>query len=232
MANKRMFSKEITNTDRFQSLKLSAQALYFHLGVNADDDGFIGNPLSITKCIGASPGDLKMLVDSGYLIPFNGGVYLITDWFINNYIRADRRKPTIYQEFFGMVELNDSARYVICQAADIPMVDPDKSSIDQSSTEVVSIEGMTPGQQTTRRFCPPSVSEVKEYCLENEYPVDPERFIDYYVANGWKVGRNPMKDWRAAVRVWAKNEKPGGLGRNVPDFSSWVDELTKGGASS
>ena len=92
MANKRMFSKEITNTDRFQSLKLSAQALYFHLGINADDDGFIGNPLSITKCIGASPGDLKILVDSGYLIPFNGGVYLITDWFINNYIRADRRK--------------------------------------------------------------------------------------------------------------------------------------------
>ena len=229
MANKRMFSKAITNTDRFQSLKLSAQALYFHLGVNADDDGFIGNPRSIMKCIGASNADLKILVDSGYLLPFNGGVYLITDWFINNYIRADRRKPTIYQEFFGMVELDESARDVMCRSVGIPMVDPDKSSINKSSTEEMSIEGQAPAQQTTRRFCPPSVSEVKEYCLEHEYPVDPERFIDYYDANGWKVGRNPMKDWRAAVRVWARNENPAGTIRPVPDFSSWADELMKGG---
>ena len=229
MANKRMFSKEITNTDRFQSLKISVQALYFHLGVNADDDGFIGNPLSITKCIGATTNDLKILVENGYLIPFNGGVYLITDWFINNYIRADRRKPTIYQEFYSMVRCDDNQRYVICPSDDIPMVDPDKSSIDKSSTEEMSIEGRAPGQQTTRRFCPPSVSEVKEYCLEHEYPVDPERFIDYYDANGWKVGRNPMKDWRAAVRIWVKNEKQGDSVRNVPDFSAWADEISKGG---
>ena len=229
MANKRMFSKEITNPDRFQSMKLSAQALYFHLGINADDDGFTGNARSIIKCIGATTKDLKILVDNGYLIPFGDGVYLITDWHINNYIREDRRKPTIYQEPYSLVCCDDSKRYVICQAVDIPMVDPDKNSIDQGSTEESSTEGMTPGQQTTRRFCPPSVSEVKEYCLEHEYPVDPERFIDYYDANGWKVGRNPMKDWRAAVRVWARNEKPAGTIRPGPDFSSWADELMKGG---
>ena len=229
MANKRMFSKEITNTDRFQSMKLSAQALYFHLGVNADDDGFTGNARSIIKCIGATAKDLKILVENGYLIPFDDRVYLITDWHINNYIREDRRKPTIYQEPYSLVQCDDSKRYVICQAADIPMVDPDKSSIGKSSTGEISTEGMTPGQLTTKRFCHPSVSEVKEYCLEKGYSVDPERFIDYYDANGWKVGRNPMKDWRAAVRIWAKNEKPGGSGRSVPDFSAWVDELTKGG---
>ena len=232
MANKRMFSKEITNTDRFQAMKLSAQALYFHLGINADDDGFTENSRSIMKCIGATTRDLKILVENGYLIPFDDRVYLITDWHINNYIRPDRHKPTIYPEYYDMVSCEESGRYVKCPSVGIPMVDPDKSSIAQSSTEEVSIEGVTLRQQTTRRFCPPSVSEVKEYCLENEYPVDPERFIDYYDANGWKVGRNPMKDWRAAVRVWAKNDKPGGLGRTVPDFSSWVDELTKGGASS
>lgn len=229
MANKRMFSKEITNTDRFQSLKISAQALYFHLGINADDDGFTGNSRSIMKCIGATTKDLKILVENGYLIPFDDGVYLITDWHINNYIRPDRHKPTIYPDYYDMVSYENSGRYVMCPTVGIPMVDPDKKSIDQGSTEENRSEGMTPGQRSTRRFCPPSVSEVKTYCLENGYTVDPERFIDYYDANGWKVGRNPMKDWRAAVRVWAKNEKSGGSGRSVPDFSAWVDELTKGG---
>ena len=228
MANKRMFSKDLVNTDRFHSLKLSAQALYFHLGVNADDDGFIGNPMFITRGIGAAPGDLKILVDAGYLIPFGGGVYLITDWLINNYIRGDRYKPTIYQDFKALVLVDECQRYVMRQPSGIPMVDPDKISLDKSSISEISIEGVAP-ENNKKRFCPPSVSEVKDYCLKHEYPVDPERFIDYYDANGWKVGRNPMKDWRAAVRVWARNEKPAGTIRPVPDFSSWADELMKGG---
>ena len=77
MAVKRMFSKNVTNPDRLQSLPLSAQALYFHLGMNADDDGFVGNPLSITRCIGASESDLGVLVDNDFLIRFPNGVYLI-----------------------------------------------------------------------------------------------------------------------------------------------------------
>ena len=229
MANKRMFSKEITNTDRFQSMKPSSQALYFHLGMNADDDGFIGNPMSITKCIGAVENDLKTLAESGYLIPFEGGVYLITDWLINNYIRSDRYKPTIYQEYLRQISFDDSRRYVICQPCGSHLVDTDKISIDKHSIGEISIEGRAP--QTTKRFCPPSFSEVKEYCLENGYSIDPEKFITYYDANGWKIGRNPMKDWKAAVRLWSKNEKAI-LQKSAPDFSSWADEVSKGGAFS
>ena len=229
MANKRMFSKEITNTDRFQSMKPSSQALYFHLGMNADDDGFVGNPMSITKCIGASENDLKTLTESGYLIPFGGGVYLITDWLINNYIRSDRHKPTIYQEYLRLVCCDDSHRYVICQPCGSHLVDADKISIGKNSTDEMSTEGRAP--QTAKRFCPPSFSEVKEYCLENGYLIDPEKFIVYYDANGWKVGRNPMKDWKAAVRLWAKNEKTLSP-KTAPDFSSWADEVSKGGAFS
>ena len=228
MANKRMFSKDLINTDCFQSLRLSAQALYFHLGVNADDDGFIGNPLSITKSIGASTADLKILVEAGYLIPFNNGVYLITDWHINNYIRSDRYKPTIYLDLRRMVLLNDCNRYVMCQAVGIPMVDPDKISIDKSSIDEISIEGEAP--ENKKRFHPPSVSEVEAYCLENGYSIDPDRFVDYYNMKGWKVGRNPMKDWKAAVRLWNRNERPSV--KAVPDFSSWADEISKGGGQS
>lgn len=121
-----MFSKEITNTDSFQSMKLSTQALYFHLGVNADDDGFIGNPLSIAKAINASTKDLDKLVESGYLLPFRGGVYLITDWHINNHIRKDRYRPTSHQEFKRKVIIDENSRY----ALGIPVVDPNKDSID------------------------------------------------------------------------------------------------------
>ncbi|MBQ6670217.1 MAG: hypothetical protein IJM80_01140, partial [Firmicutes bacterium] len=63
----------------------------------------------------------------------------------------------------------------------------------------------------------------------NGYSIDPERFIDYYDANGWKVGRNPMKDWKAAVRTWVRNEKSAAKERYVPDFSGWADEITNGG---
>lgn len=64
------------------------------------------------------------------------------------------------------------------------------------------------------RFAPPTVEEVAAYCQERGNQVDPQRFVDYYDANGWKVGRNPMKDWKAAVRTWEKNgydtRKPSG----------------------
>ena len=107
------------------------------------------------------------------------------------------------------------------------MVDTDKISIGKNSTDEMSTEGRVP--QTAKRFCPPSFSEVKEYCLENGYSIDLEKFIAYYDANGWKVGRNPMKDWKAAVRLWVKNEKNISA-KPTPDFSSWADEVSKGGA--
>ena len=57
-----------------------------------------------------------------------------------------------------------------------------------------------------KRFIPPTLEEVKEYCIERKNNVDAQRFIDYYSSNGWKVGRNSMKDWKAAIRTWEKNQ--------------------------
>ncbi len=125
MAVKRMFSKNVTNTDRLQSLPLSAQALYFHLGMNADDDGFVGNPLSITRCIGASESDLGVLVDNDFLIRFQNGVYLIKDWHVNNYIRPDRYQKTAYTDLIGSVYVDDGDRYQFGIPPDIPAVDPE-----------------------------------------------------------------------------------------------------------
>jgi len=61
---------------------------------------------------------------------------------------------------------------------------------------------------TRHRFVPPTVDQVKAYCTEKGYTVDADRFVDYYTSNGWRVGKNPMKDWKAAVRSWNRKEQP------------------------
>ena len=98
MANKRMFSKEIINTDRFQSMKLSAQALYFHLGINADDDGFCDNPKGIARLAGCKFDAVRELKDAGYVIDFDGGLFVVVHWMQHNYIQKDRYHETRFIE--------------------------------------------------------------------------------------------------------------------------------------
>lgn len=105
MANKRMFSLEIVDTDKFMGLSLSAQALYFHLGMRADDDGFVSVTKKIMFFIGCSQKELKQLVDNGFVIPFESGIVVITDWKKQNYIQKDRYKPTVYTEERSCLDL-------------------------------------------------------------------------------------------------------------------------------
>ena len=98
MAERRMFAKTIIDSDAFLEMPMSAQALYFHLGMRADDDGFINNPKKIQRMVGASEDDLKLLMAKNFIIPFESGVVVIKHWKIHNYIQADRYKPTVYQE--------------------------------------------------------------------------------------------------------------------------------------
>lgn len=97
MANRRMFSLDVVDTDRFLDMPATTQALYFHLGMRADDDGFVSSPKKITALIGCNLDDLKLLITKQFVIPFESGVVVISDWRINNYIQKDRYKPTIYQ---------------------------------------------------------------------------------------------------------------------------------------
>ena len=78
-------------------------------------------------------------------------------------------------------------------------------------TTTSTIESMADKPPKHTRFSPPSVDDVRAYCSLHGYNVDAERFVDFYTSNGWKVGRNPMKDWKAAVRTWAKKEKSNGM---------------------
>ena len=108
MAQRRMFSKKITDTDSFLDMSLSAQALYFHLNMGADDEGFVDNVKKIQRSIGASNDDLKILVGKGFLLPFESGVVVIRHWRIHNYIQADRFQATIYQDEKEQLEFDKS----------------------------------------------------------------------------------------------------------------------------
>ncbi|QKE60407.1 replication initiation protein [Streptococcus phage smHBZ8] len=108
MAQRRMFSKKITETDKFLEMPLSSQALYFHLSMGADDEGFIDRAKTIQRTIGASDDDMKLLIAKGFLIPFESGVVVIRHWRIHNYIQADRFQSTIYQNEKKQLEYDSS----------------------------------------------------------------------------------------------------------------------------
>lgn len=96
MAKRRMFSKDVINLDSFMDMPLSARALYFHLGMEADDDGFLGNPKMIVRSVGCSQGDLEHLVAKGFVCAFKTGVIVITHWNQNNHIQKDRYHETTF----------------------------------------------------------------------------------------------------------------------------------------
>ena len=107
MANRRMFSLDVIDTDVFLEMPLTTQALYFQLGMRADDDGFVSSPKRVLKMLDCKPDDLRILISRGYVIVFETGVIVITDWKANNLIKTDRYKKTRYQEEFKQLELRD-----------------------------------------------------------------------------------------------------------------------------
>ena len=111
MAQKRMFDKTITNSDEFLEMPDSSQNLYFHLSMNADDDGFVNNWKSIMRMTGHKEDDLKVLIAKQFIIPFDSGVIVIKHWRINNYLRNDRYIETKYKEEKSKLTLDDNLVY-------------------------------------------------------------------------------------------------------------------------
>jgi len=111
VAQRRMFSKKVTDTDTFLDMPLSTQALYFHLNMHADDDGFIDNTKTIQRMIGSSDDDRKLLVAKQFLLPFENGVVVIKDWRVHNYIRKDTYNQTMYPNELEQLNINDSGQY-------------------------------------------------------------------------------------------------------------------------
>ena len=210
-----MFTKKITESDAFLDMPSSTQMLYFHFSMNADDDGFVNNPKKIQKMCGASDDDFKLLIAKSFIILFDSGIIVIKHWKMHNYIQADRYRPTDYVEEKSMLGIKSNKAYTL----DVSKMDTEciqngyigkdsigKVSIDKDSKDKDS-KGESVRGEKAKRFYPPTLDEVKQYCEERNNNIDPMAFIDFYSSKGWMIGKNRMKDWKAAVRTWERKRK-------------------------
>lgn len=112
MAKRRMISLDVVDTDLFLSMPITSRCLYYDLLVRADDDGFVGSPRKIQRMIGSSDDDFSILIAKGFIIPFQSGICVITEWRRHNRIRADRYIPTLYQVEIRALE-ESNGRYLL-----------------------------------------------------------------------------------------------------------------------
>ena len=252
-----MFAKTIIDSDAFLDMPASAQALYFHLGMRADDEGFVNAPKKIMRAVGSNEDDLRLLITKRFLIPFDSGVVVIKHWRIHNYIRGDRLKETAYEDERAMLTIKKNGAYsldgqlsVSCQSDVSQMSDSCQSSVSQvsdtrpsnvsigkDSIGKVSIGKDSIGERDNapaRGFIPPTVAEVTEYAKANNLAIDAQKFWDYYAGRAWTMGQTPMADWQAAVRNWARRDAEKQKARSAAPrkttFHNFEQRATAGGS--
>jgi len=236
MADKRMFTKKITESDAFLDMPLSAQCLYFHLNMNADDDGFVNAPKKIQRLIGAKDDDLKLLIMKSFLLVFEHSVVVIKHWRMHNTIRQDRYHPTDYQDEFKSLGLKDNGSYSLNGGGNhlatkcIPNGNSD-IDLDLDLDIDLDLDNKEEINKEEKKFKKPTTEEIQNYCKERNNNVDAEKFYNFYESKGWMVGKNKMKDWKAAVRTWEKEKievaLPKWFNENYKKDMQNLDELEK-----
>lgn len=214
MARRRMFSLDVVDTDKFLDMPSSAQALYFHLGMRADDEGFVSSPKRITKTVNCDEDDFDLLIAKGYLIPFESGVVVVSDWEINNWIRPDRKQSTRYKYEKSLLDINNHV-YTLstkCQPSDNQVTTEchtqdslGKDSLGKDS--IVKSSQEKNGCDLHNYFVKPSISEIVDYIQKNNLNVDAKRFWNHYESTGWKTGKDPIHDWKGLLKKWSKAER-------------------------
>ncbi|MET1944671.1 replisome organizer [Enterococcus faecium] len=229
MAERRMFAKTIIDSDAFLDMPLSTQALYFHLSMRADDDGFINNPKKIQRMVGCGDDDLKLLMAKRFILVFESGVIVIKHWKIHNYIRNDRYKPTLYQDEKALLADKDNKAYTF--AEELPKHDEklgipdDNQTVHQMDTQVrlgkvrlgkdsKEIKDITPSKKSKAKPIRHKYGEYKNVLLTdeqmeklkiefpNDYQERIERLSEYCESSG-----KTYKNYLATIRSWARKEK-------------------------
>lgn len=226
MAERRMLAKTIIDSDAFLDMPMSARLLYYDFSMRADDDGFVNSPKKITRFTGASDDDIKVLIGKRFIIPFDTGVVVIKHWRIHNYIRKDTYTETKYKAEKASLYLDENNAYSL----HAPQLSRGRDEpVDEPSTQVRLGKVRLGKVSNSTRFAPPSIDDVQAYCQERTNHVDPQTFVDFYTAKGWKVGSQSMKDWKACVRTWEKRDerKPSGKAVNHSQRVYSAEELDK-----
>lgn len=204
MANRRMFSKTVTNSSKFMMMPPTAQNLYFHFGMNADDDGFCEH-FSIMRMVEAKPDDLRILDARGFVKVFDESVLVILDWKENNYLRSDRYTPSKYLELYKEeLRMLGSGTPVVYQ-----MDTQDRLGKDRLGKDRLNKRENTPSV-TEKVFS--SKKDISESVLEEisknyDVPID---FVKdcWDSAENWLLAKGQVrKDYRAFLVNWVKRER-------------------------
>lgn len=210
MADRRMFSKSIIDSDLFLDMPQSAQCLYFHLAMRADDDGFVNAPRKIQRMIGASEDDCRLLVAKQFLVPFDTGVVVIRHWRIHNYIQKDRYKETIYQQEKSTLFLDESGAYGVLDTDCVQIASETDNQVRLGKDSLGKNrlgESNKKRKRQPRTFVPPALQEVEEYARSRNSKVDPKHFYDYFSAGEWVDAKgNPVLNWKQKFISWEKRE--------------------------
>lgn len=221
MAERRMFTKKVTDDDNFMALSSSAQALYLHLSMSADDDGFC-NQVSISMFKAhASVQDLQTLLEKRYIYQFENGVIVIKHWRMANALRKDRYTPTVFQEELAQLDIKKNGSYTWlpdgCQmgAKCLPQVSIGKVSIDKSSIDKDILADSDEPEKPTQKKPKPVKHKYGEYNnvllsdeeldkLKTEFSDYEERIerLSIYMASTGKSYKNHL----ATIRNWAKKD--------------------------
>ena len=234
-----MMAKSIIKSDQFLDMPATTQNLYFHMLLDADDDGFVNAPKSIMRIVGAKDDDMKLLVAKQFVISFGSGVIVIKHWKIHNYIQSDRYKPSIQPER-KLLEITANKEYQL-NASPVSTMDTEciqdvsvgKVRLGKASIGKVRLDNTIEGEcekphsPKRKTFTKPTIDEIQDYCIERNNNINAAQFYDYYESNGWKVGKNSMKDWKAAVRTWERSEyrKPNSKKNSKEDAINVVNNL-------
>lgn len=213
MAERRMFAKTIVLSDAFLDMPLSARCLYFTLGMLADDDGFINSPRSIMRQCGASDDDMRILLARKFVIAFESGVIVIKHWRINNYLRNDRYKETVYTEEYKQLTTEKNGAYTLGIPSNgipsIGKVSIGKNSIeDRAPLEPVPLNDGTEWLPTTteyeeykRLYASVNVAnefkKIRAWCLSNPAKRKTKNGVKRFV-NAW-LAREQDKPKRTDV---------------------------------
>lgn len=206
MAKRRMFSSAIVLSDAFLDMPASARCLYFTFGMVADDDGFVNNPRSVMRQIGASDDDAKILLAKRYILSFDSGVICLKHWRINNYIQRDRYTPTTYVEERDALTFDEKGAYTEKDGMYTNCIQNGYTGKVRIGKSKVSI-GESENAHARAGNPTPTLEEVKAYCTEAGLDaMDPEKFYDHYAAKGWAINGDAIVDWKARARKWNRED--------------------------
>lgn len=202
MAQRRMFSRDITSTDAFIDLPKGSQLLYFHLGMNADDDGFISNPKTVMRMLGSSDDELKLLFIKKFLLIFESGVCVVKHWRINNQIRKDRYKETKYLNEKSSLYIRENGSYTFNPVEALP-IPKGYFVINEKSEKNDAVANLATNWQ-------PSIGKVR---LDKSSKDNKGEFIDYEIPDF--IDREVWNEWLTFRKEIKKKMTPATVKKQI-----------------